>query len=94
MSRERARSVVERLGIPVLASDGNGIEIKRVLGVATGHFQTYEPQRWRVMTGGGIAGNSNEMWLRKIGGFVEPARGPFKTKRQLEHALRAWRRGE
>lgn len=93
MNRERMREVVDKLKIRVLNSDGHGIEIKRVLGSHTGHLFTYEPQVWRVYTGGGIAGNSDSAWLRQVIGSEAP-RGPFWNKGQLERALRAWRRGE
>lgn len=94
MNRERAREVVDKLKIHVWNSDGHGIEIKRVLGVRTGHLTCFEPQVWRVYTGGGIAGNSDSTWLRQVGGRGEEPRGPFWNKGQLERALRAWRRGE
>jgi hypothetical protein len=89
MNRERTREVVEKLGIPVVTSNGHGIEIHRQT--------TREVERWRLETGGGIVGNSDQVWLSPIARHAptfELPRGPFWNKTQLEKALRAWRRGE
>lgn len=86
MNRVKAREVVDALGIRVIESDGLGILIERY----SNHLG-YE--RWRVHTGGGIAGNSDKAWLSPVfrGNGNEP-RGPFWNKAQLEKALRLWRR--
>lgn len=86
MNRAKAREVIDELGVRVLESDGLGILIERYSN-ATGY------ERWRVHTGGGIAGNSDEAWLSPVsrGPESEP-RGPFGNKGQLKKALRAWRR--
>jgi hypothetical protein len=96
MNRERTREVVDKLGIPIVKSDGHGIEVHRAVAG--------EPERWRLHTGGGIAGNSDKVWLvpfvrvRKRApedtwGMYEP-RGPYWNKGQLEKALRLWRKGQ
>ena len=88
MSRERAREVLDKLGIMVEKSDGHGIEICRLKGNTS--------ERWRLKTGGGIAGNSDQVWLSPItrpDGVVYFARGPYWNKTELETALRVWRRG-
>jgi hypothetical protein len=81
-SRAAAREVVDKLGIHVVKSDVHGIEIQRE-----------GQQSWLLYTGGGIAGNSDKIWLRPIGPR-RAVRGPFGTRRDLEQALRAWQRGE
>lgn len=92
MNRLRTRAVVDKLGIPVIQSNGHGIEIHRAVGIAWGETNT---ERWRVYTGGGIAGNSDQVWLRPIlRRYNAIPRGPYWNKGQLEKALRAWRRGE
>ena len=87
MNRARTREVVDKLMITVVTSDGHGIEIHRTVGAPL--------ERWRLYTGGGIAGNSDQVWLRPIHTttLTKLARGPFWNKTQLEKALRAWRRG-
>lgn len=85
MNRVKAREVVDKLSIRVIASDGLGVLIERYSN-ATGY------QRWRVHTGGGIAGNSDKAWISPVSrGTGEKPRGPFWNKAQLEKALRAWR---
>lgn len=92
MNRERTREVVDKLGIPAIKSNGYGIEIHRAVGPGVGEMRT---ERWRVLTGGGIAGNSDKVWISPVVRVLghEP-RGPYWNKGQLEKALRAWRRGE
>jgi hypothetical protein len=98
MNRERTREVLDKLGIHVVKSDGHVIEIHRavateILEAAFGKQQHTE--RWRVYTGGGIAGNSDKVWISPIARAQNHApRGPYWNKGQLEKALRAWRRGE
>lgn len=88
MNRVKARDVVDKLGIRVIDSDGLGILIERYSN-ETGY------QRWRVHTGGGIAGNSDSAWLTPVSrGPDRQPRGPFWNKQQLEKGLRAWRRWE
>ena len=86
MNRERTREVVDKLAIPVIASNGHGIEIHRVVGPGIS-------ERWRLYTGGGIAGNSDKVWLSavvRVHGYAP--RGPYWNKTQLEKALRAWQK--
>ena len=91
MNRERTREVLDKLVIPVVKSNGYGIEIHRTVGPGVGEMRT---ERWRVYTGGGIAGNSDQVWLSPIVRVEGHAsRGPYWNKTQLEKALRAWRRG-
>jgi hypothetical protein len=85
MNRERTREVVDRLDIHVEKSDGHGIEIHRTSPIGI--------ERWRLYTGGGIAGNSDKVWLSPVVRALYQPRGPFWNKTQLEKALRAWRRG-
>jgi hypothetical protein len=85
MNRVRTREVVDKLVLWVEKSDGHGIEIHRAM--------PWGIERWRLYTGGGIAGNSDQVWLSPIKRGESP-RGPFWNKGQLERALRAWRRGE
>jgi len=100
MNRERTREVIDALNISVVKSDGDGIEIHRTIEVKSDDVTLAFPERWRVLTGGGIAGNSDQVWLRPVGrlynleGERKTPRGPFWNKTQLEKALRAWRRGE
>jgi hypothetical protein len=92
MNRVRTREIVDKLAIPVVTSNGYGIEIHRTVGPRVGAMRT---ERWRVYTGGGIAGNSDEVWLSPVVRANGHApRGPYWNKGQLEKALRAWRRGE
>ncbi len=85
MNRVKARACVDALGIKVLETDGLGILIERYSNV-----MGYE--RWRVHTGGGIAGNSDKAWLSPVTrGLGQEPRGPFWNKGQLTKALRAWR---
>ena len=86
MNRDRTREVVEKLAIAVVKSNGHGIEIHRP-------GQLYI-ERWRLYTGGGIAGNSDQVWLSPIVRVHGQPRGPYWNKTQLAKALRAWRRGE
>jgi len=89
MNRVRTREVIDKLAIPVVTSNGQGIEIHR--GPWKGVSQNIE--RWRVYTGGGIAGNSDQVWISPITRVHGQPRGPYWNKTQLEKALRAWRRG-
>lgn len=97
LNRERAREVVEKLGLRVIQSDGHGILIRRSTGTMRPKmiFGSYHEQEWRVYTGGGIAGNSDSAWIAPVRRDLhgEP-RGPYWNKRQLENALREWRRWE
>lgn len=86
MNRDRTREVVDKLAIHVVKSNGHGIEIHRTVGPGIS-------ERWRLYTGGGIAGNSDQVWLAAIvyaHGYTP--RGPYWNKTQLEKALRVWRR--
>jgi hypothetical protein len=91
MNRERTRAVIDKLAIAVVKSNGHGIEIHRTKDDVI--------ERWRLYTGGGIAANSDKVWLSPVardneGKFGYAARGPYWNKTQLEKALRAWRRGQ
>ena len=101
MSRERTREVLDKLGIPVEKSDAHGIWIERT--ICPGNVLSFMvTEAWRLHTGGGIAGNSDKIWLapklRKTPLLSDQdsykSRGPYSNKAQLEKALRAWRRGE
>lgn len=88
LNREKAREVVDKLGIHVIQSDGHGILISRP---GSGERLL---ELWRVYTGGGIAGNSDSAWLApRKSSYGHTTRGPFWKKASLEKALRAWRRG-
>ena len=96
MNRDRSREVLGKIGIPIVSSNGHGIEIHRTTCTSfPGEPLKYATERWRLYTGGGIAGNSDKIWLSSIvrAHGYEP-RGPYGNKTQLEKALRAWRRGE
>jgi len=100
MNRARTREVLDKLSIPVEGEDVRGIEIHRT--ICPGSLLTFmETERWRLHTGGGIAGNSDQVWLAPFVRRTPPLatepykpRGPYGNKTQLEKALRAWRRGE
>lgn len=96
MNRTRTREVVDKIGIAVEKSDGHGIEIHRTVLDPIRGIGNRRTERWRLYTGGGIAGNSDKVWLSPIvrGPMHEHTpRGPYWNKTQLEKALRAWRRG-
>ena len=100
MNRTRTREVLDKLGIPVAAEDVRGVEIHRTI-CPGGILSFMETERWRLYTGGGIAGNSDQVWLSPFVRRTPPLatepykpRGPYWNKGQLEKALRAWRRGE
>ena len=90
MNRVRTREVLDKLAIPVVKSNGHGIEIHRSVGPGVGAMRT---ERWRVYTGGGIAGNSDQVWISPVARVHGQPRGPYWNKTQLEKALRVWRRG-
>lgn len=91
MNRERTREVLDKLVIPVIKSNRHGDEIHRTVGPEIDAMRT---ERWRVLTGGGIVGNSHQVWLSPvIRALGEMPRGPYWNKTQLKKALRAWRRG-
>lgn len=90
MNRERTREVLDKLGIAVVKSNGHGVEI---------HRNRPALERWRLYTGGGIAANSDKVWLSPVartaeGDWAYAPRGPYWNKTQLEKALRAWRKGQ
>jgi len=100
MNRERTREVLDKLGIAVVKSDGHGVEIHRPVtqpssdpgSTVIRHYTVIE--RWRVYTGGGIAGNSDQVWLSPVVRVHGQPRGPYWNKTQLSKALRTWGRGE
>ena len=100
MNRKRAREVLVKLDIAVDRSDADGLWVSRT--ICPGGILSFKmTEHWRIHTGGGIAGNSDKLWLspkvRQLTPLASEAyvpRGPFATKAQLEKALRAWRRGE
>jgi hypothetical protein len=81
MNREQVATVIKRLKIPVVLSDGNGIQIRRADSVwnnaphgpnrwqlcETGIGAVWLEQVWRVRSGSGIAGNGDRWWLAKVG---------------------------
>ena len=90
MNRERTREVLDKLAISVVKSNGYGVEIHRTRPLL---------ERWRLYTGGGIAGNSDKVWISPVVRVLGHApRGPYWNKGQLEKdaELRriSWRRGE
>lgn len=103
MDRERVKSALSRIGIPVVCESVHGIEIARV-GTVTNTaplgpdrwFRHRDgiplTQRWRVESGGGIAGNSRKWWLRPLPNGESI--GPYCSQKELIVALRAWRRWE
>lgn len=52
----------------------------------------YRRERWRLSSGGGIAGNSGAWWLAPLDRRDGAPIGPFTSQRTLARALRAWRR--
>lgn len=95
MNRDRTREVVEKLGIAIVKSNAHGIEIHRPATQPSPLPGDTVIESWRLYTGGGIAGNSDQVWLSpivRVNGHTP--RGPYWNKTQLEKALRAWRRGE
>ena len=95
MNRVRTREVLDKLAIPVVVSNGHGIEIHRTMCTSfPGTPLKTATERWRVYTGGGIAGNSDQVWISPVTRVHGQPRGPYWNKTQLEKALRAWRRGE
>ena len=94
MNRARTREVIDNLGIDVVKSDGHGIEVKRFIKGCGVDGCKIGSEHWRLYTGGGIAGNSDQVWLVPITPNIGDKRGPFWNKTQLEKALRAWRRGQ
>ena len=100
MSLASGRQVLDKLGIPVEKVDGHGLEIRRTI-CPGGLLSFMETERWRLHTGGGIAGHADQIWLAPVVRRTPPLatapyvpRGPYGNKGQLEKALRAWRRGE
>jgi hypothetical protein len=90
MNRERTREVLDKLVITAVKSNSRGIEIHRTAGTKDSAWL----ERWRLYTGGGIVGNSDQVWLSPImRAHGHAPRGPYWNKGQLEKALRAWRRG-
>lgn len=97
LDRVKARDVVDRVGLRVVESNPLGITIRRVTGPGSGPvvgLTRYSAENWRVQCGGGIAGHSGAFWIAPLNrGYGEPL-GPFYNKRDLEAALRMWRRWE
>jgi hypothetical protein len=96
MNRKRTREVVNKLAIPIVKSSGHSIEIHRTVLDPLRGIGNRCTQRWLLYTGGGIVGDSDQVWLSPL--MREPRheheiRGPYWNKTQLEKALRAWRRG-
>ena len=100
MTREQVRKIADRLRLKVVSSDAHGIVLQRLVtspfhGVGGQHASYATPERWRLYTGSGIAGHSSEFWLRRIPvAHASIPLGPFRNQKQLEKALRAFRRGE
>ena len=74
---------MDALNLRVLESDAHGIVIER-----------WDMCRRRIYTGGGIAGNSHEVWMDVPGMPHVGPFGPYRTKGALTRALREWRRRE
>lgn len=100
MTRAHVKSVLSRIKLPLVSEDVNGITIRRqgyVADYGAGWhlaklFGAWLEQQWRIQPGGGIAGNSDKWFLAPLGCVGEQARGPFATMRQLETAIRRWRK--
>ena len=90
MTRTEVHATVRAARVTEVDEDVRGIVIARDAG--DGHAD----ERWRIYSGGGIAGNSGQWWLRRLGpgGASVIPLGPFSTRRTLTQALRAWRRFE
>jgi hypothetical protein len=86
VTRAEAHATVRAARVTEVDEDVRGIVIER--------DGEQVSERWRVYSGGGIAGNSEQWWLRRLGpgGASVIPLGPFSTKRALTRALRAWRR--
>lgn len=83
MTRAEVHATVRASGVTEVDEDASGIMIAR------------DDERWRIYSGGGIAGNGGQWWLRRCGsGASVIPLGPFATKRALARALRAWRKFE
>lgn len=102
LTRERAHEVLDAIGIPVEKSDAHGIKIHRAIWTCSqcGSFEPPWIERWRLHTGGGIAGNADQIWLAPVTRTPHPCttslpdlepRGPFTSKAKLRRALRVWR---
>jgi hypothetical protein len=64
MNRERTHEVLDKLGITVVKSNSLGAELHRTACTSfPGEPLETAIERWRVYTGGGIAGNSDKVWL-------------------------------
>jgi len=106
MRRDAVRDTIDRLRLHVVASDAHGITIKRSGIVSNAApvgpdrwFEdklhgTWMQERWRVYSGGGIAGNSGVWWLMLLAPPRRRLLGPYKTQKALVEALRKWRRWE
>jgi hypothetical protein len=94
MNRARTREVIDKLAISVIASNAHGIEIHRPATQPSSLPGATVIEHLRVTTGGGIAGNSDQVWLSPpvIRSAQRAPRGPYWNKTQLKNALRAWRK--
>lgn len=102
MTREQVRKLVDRIGLRVLESDAHGIMMRRS-GVVANRAPlgpdrwyrswqgTYHEERWRLRCGSGIAGRGGEWTLVRLPDAGETL-GPYTKMRDLEQALRQWRR--
>lgn len=100
MTRSSARKAIDVAKARVISEDVNGPVIVRS-GVAINngngwflHWQgAWVDQRWRVQSGGGIAGNSGKWWIAPVFELDgEQVRGPFTSQKALIAALRKWKR--
>jgi hypothetical protein len=93
---EDMNGIVVRRGGYVSTNPGfaihNGPGVAPWRKVASG-FGTWVNEHWRIYCGGGIAGNGDQWWMRRLGDGPMPSGplGPFTSQRALTVALRQWR---
>ena len=93
MTRVGVRALVDRLKIPIVVSNGEGIQIRRA--TASGIPPVWREEIWRLRCGSGIASRSRRWNLVPLNtsiGATSSALGPFTNQRALAKALRAWRK--
>ena len=94
MTRAHVSAALRRMRLPVVAEDAHGILVRRCRGIPP-PLHAWVEEVWRLHSGGGIAGNAGQWWLRPRSSTTPgEALGPFTSQRALTKALRAWRRWE